>query len=50
VTAASPFQASQSELEQKLALALEQQTATSAILRSISSSPTDLERILSAPA
>jgi GAF domain-containing protein len=50
VTAASPFQASQSELEQKLALALEQQTATSAILRSISSSPTDLERILMAVA
>jgi len=50
VTTASPLQASQSELEQELAFALEQQAATSAILRSISSSPTDLQLVLMAVA
>jgi signal transduction histidine kinase len=50
VTTASPLQASQNELEQELALALEQQAATSAILRSISSSPTDLQLVLMAVA
>jgi signal transduction histidine kinase len=50
VMTASPLQASQSELEQELALALEQQAATSAILRSISSSPTDLQLVLMAVA
>ena len=50
MTTASPLQASQSELEQELAFALEQQAATSAILRSISSSPTDLQLVLMAVA
>jgi transcriptional regulator with GAF, ATPase, and Fis domain len=50
VTTASPLQASQSELERELTLALEQQAATSAILRSISSSPTDLQLVLMAVA
>src|SRR5262245_168558 len=50
VTTASPLQASQGELEQELAVALEQQAATSAILRSISSSPTDLQLVLKAVA
>src|SRR5262245_16211669 len=50
VTTASPLQASQSELEQELALALEQQAATSAILRSITSFPTNLQLVLMAVA
>jgi signal transduction histidine kinase len=50
VTAASSLQASQSELERELALALDQQTATSAILRSISSSPNNLQPVLMAVA
>ena len=50
MTAASSSQTRQSELEQELALALEQQAAASAILRSISSSPTELEQILMAVA
>lgn len=50
MTTASPLQARQSELERELTLALEQQAATSAILRSISSSPTDLQLVLMAVA
>ena len=49
-SAADPLHPTYGELERALALALEQQAATSAILRSISSSPTEIQPILIAVA